>query len=1034
MPTPSRKSLLLTLVVRGAALAAVIIALTASITADPGVRFKTWTAENGLPQNSVSGIAQTPDGYLWIATYDGLARFDGLRFKIFRKSDTPALPTNRLHFLTTDDVGRLWIFPEGSPQLVLYENGAFRSFSRGVDFDFEGVPESYTENGATVFTSNGTDFVYRDGSFTSRPALVMRRELGIDKDGTVWIDDDKNYYSIRGTDVSVHPRHSDNPLVRGETLPLGSVLSQLDERTPEYGSIGKTGYARRGDAFWFFLPPGHRDMAPDLLNPRNTLARLRDGELDVSNFDQGWVHGLIIDRSGNLWMNHAGDGLLRLDAASMDADDLSDLKVEKIGQGIVRARNSFTRSFRDRQGNIWIGGYEGLQLLKDDPLIDVLSKTDGLMSDNIYAVSEDPGGEIWFGSWETSIARYANGKVDTFALNLVTAFTNLRSGRMVIGGNGYLWTRNQDRFEELALEGFGKDPAGHRPVQEIRFVAEDRTGDLWIGGSQGLLRYRNGAPTRYSEADGLPAESLVAFLQTRSGDIWVGTTAGLARLDGDRFTPFTKADGLGGEFVRSLYEDRSGTLWIGTYDSGIIRYKDGIFRTIDSSNGLFSDGVFCILEDDDGWFWINSNQGIYRVRVQDLNDVADGLASTVVSAGYGIEDGLVNVEGNGGKQPAGLRSSDGRLWFPTAGGLAVIDPKRVHRDETAPPVLIEEVKVDQQEVAPPNGELVLAPGQTALEINYTGITFSNPDRLRFRYRLEGLEDNWTEAGTRRTAYFSHLPFGEYVFRVTAANRDGVWNETGAAISIVIDRPYFRTYWFYALVSTLAVLFLGLVYFTRLRQVRSIADARELYARQLLESQEHERSRLAMELHDSLGQSLVVIRNRALLGISRRSDGEAMFGQLQEISDASAAALQETREIAHTLHPYQIEALGLPTALLSLIDKLDGSSAIKFEVNIDVKMPDVAHNVGIAVYRIAQEWLTNVLKHASAEYVSISMRSEGDVLTLQIRDDGVGFDTNTVTKSLGLNGIEERARMIGAMLEISSSPGSGASLKLSVQLK
>jgi len=345
--------------------------------------------------------------------------------------------------------------------------------------------------------------------------------------------------------------------------------------------------------------------------------------------------------------------------------------------------------------------------------------------------------------------------------------------------------------------------------------------------------------------------------------------------------------------------------------------------------------------------------------------------------------------------------------------------------------VIEEVKVDREELSDLTNGLVIEPGRTALEINYTGISFSNAPTLRFRYRLEGLEETWTDVGTRRTAYFSHLPYGEYTFRVSAGNRDGVWNERGAALQVVVERPFNRTYWFYALVSLLIAGVVGLIFYSRVSQLRRIAEARELYARELLESQERERSRLAIELHDSLGQSLVVIRNRALLGIQKKNDDHSMLEQLQEISDASATALQETREIAHTLHPYQIEALGLTTALHSLVDKIEGSSGMRFQTHIDEVPPDIPHDLAIAVYRIAQEWLTNVVKHSSSREVSVSLSAEGPRLMLTIADDGVGFDPQRVKKGLGLRGIAERSRMVGGALSIESEPGAGAELRLAV---
>lgn len=981
--------------------------------------FKTWNTESGLPQNSINSIAQTQDGYIWLATRDGLARFDGVRFKIFQKANTPELPNNRLWSLFADAAGRLWIFAENSDQLVVYEKGSFRNFRRGVDFDFTGVPEHWSEGEAAVFTNHLTDFVYSEGKFSQRAAVVRKREFGVDPNDppSLWLNDGSQYFRIRYGKVQAYPGGTENPLSIGNAVQLSPSLDPSNLILTGFGP--NTGYAKVNGAFWFFYPE----------NGRATLMRFRNGLLKASRITKTETMHVVGDRSGNLWIAGLYNGLTRIDAADMDSDDISGLKQQVFNTKNGLASDSVLALFLDREENVWIGGYKGLQLIKDDPVVRLITSKDGLPSDNIYGVVETADGSIWFGAWPDHAVQFRNGSITTYPLDLVTAFDIDRAGRLWIGYNNHIQVSGESGFELLKGPGIDTTTANGFGAGEIAFVSEDRRGNTWIGGNLGVRVYSNGAIRRYTSADGLPSEAAVAFLETRDGTIWIGTTGGLARFDGERFAAFTKNDGLKGEFIRSLYEDSDGTIWIGTYDSGVTRYRNGTFKTISKDGGLFSNGVFCILEDDEGWFWMNSSQGIYRARRQDLNDHADGRITTVTSAAYGPEDGLLNVEGNGGKQPAGLRSSDGRLWFPTAGGLAVIDPKRVHRDERAPEVLIEEIKIDQNEIADSQGEIVLAPGQTALEINYTGISFGNAERLRFRYRLEGLEEAWTEAGTRRTAYFSHLPYGEYLFRVLAANRDGVWNEQGAAIRVVVDPPYYRTYWFYALASLLFAGIVGMIYYVRVSQLRTINEARELYTRQLLESQEQERSRIAMELHDSLGQSLVVIRNRALLGLTKHDDQDAMFDQLQEISDASAVALQETREIAHTLHPYQIEALGLATALHSLVDKFEGASDIIFKVEIEQTRSDLSADTAITIYRIAQEWLTNIIKHSSAANVSISLLHVVGGLELQIADDGRGFDQQTVKKGLGLNGIEERARMIGAVLTIVSAPGDGSSLKL-----
>ena len=1006
MPAARRTSIDLTAVAISLVLAAVVAALTTFANGSTDVRFKTWNTENGLPQNSVIGIAQTHDGYIWLATFDGLARFDGVRFKIFRKHDTPELPTNRISRLFVDDQGRLWILTEDATRIVVYEGGRFKSFAKGSDFETGDMTEPWLLTNEMVLRNGDVEYVYENGAFISRPISARKLpRVVFDENLVAWIDMGDHYLTGREGSLAKVSKETNLPdkLIAGSSVEVG-------------------------DALWFALPnrrPPSIDQnelvwtGPHRLT---SLARLRGGGIETFQLRASDLAVLQVDRNQNLWIGDPAFGLRLIDADTVTNANRDNFKFETVVADALSVRDVFT----DREGNLWVCLDTGLQLLRDLAAVKVFTRADGLPSENVYSVFQDSAAGIWFGAWPAHLVHYNNGQFRAERFPILSALSVDRNSRQWVG-NTVLWYRDKDgpwrKFD---------DTYEYLPQSEINVIAEDTSGNIWFGGpKRNLTRWDGKALTPFTINDGLPSDSVTAFLQTRDGTIWIGTTAGIARFDSERFVPVTNTNGTVPAYVRSLYEDSDGTLWIGTYDSGITRFKDGKVVQITTEHGLFSNGVFCILEDDEGWFWMNSNQGIYRVRRSDLSDFADGVTASITSASYGPEDGLLNVEGNGGKQPAGLKAADGRMWFPTAGGMAVVDPKSVHREERAPEVVIEEVKVDREELSDLTNGLVIEPGRTALEINYTGISFSNAPTLRFRYRLEGLEETWTDVGTRRTAYFSHLPYGEYTFRVSAGNRDGVWNERGAALQVVVERPFNRTYWFYALVSLLIAGVVGLIFYSRVSQLRRIAEARELYARELLESQERERSRLAIELHDSLGQSLVVIRNRALLGIQKKNDDHSMLEQLQEISDASATALQETREIAHTLHPYQIEALGLTTALHSLVDKIEGSSGMRFQTHIDEVPPDIPHDLAIAIYRIAQEWLTNVVKHSSSREVSVSLSAEGPRLMLTIADDGVGFDPQRVKKGLGLRGIAERSRMVGGALSIESEPGAGAELRLAV---
>jgi signal transduction histidine kinase len=485
----------------------------------------------------------------------------------------------------------------------------------------------------------------------------------------------------------------------------------------------------------------------------------------------------------------------------------------------------------------------------------------------------------------------------------------------------------------------------------------------------------------------------------------------LARFTNGRFTNWTERDGLPSKFVRALYEDRDGVLWIGTYDGGLGRFKDGKFTRYTVREGMFDNGVFQILEDDRGQFWMSSNRGIHRVNKRELNEFAEGRRRAITSVSYGKSDGMLNAECNGGCWPAGLKTRDGKLWFPTQEGAAVIDPQALPTNSQPPSVVIEAVLLDRSPVAAPresaadfpaqnNGALTrrpaasplrIPPDNLDLEIQYTALSFINSERLRFKYQLKGWDHDWVEAGTRRAAYYSHVEPGHYTFTVLAANSDGVWNETGASLALVVLPAWYETWWFRALLAAALAGVTFAFYRARIRRLQREQAAQQQFSRGLIESEEQERKRIAAELHDSLGQNLLVIKNRAAMA---KSPGASTSQELDEIARLAAQSIEEVREISQNLRPYQLDRLGLTRALHGLVKKVSASSKLKCAAYITPVDRVFASEAETNLFRIVQEALNNVLKHSGATEARVVVERDETQVRLLIEDNGRGFDPNS----------------------------------------
>ena len=972
-----------------------------------GGRFDNWTTENGLPQNSINAILQTRDGYIWMATFGGLVRYDGVQFTVFTRGNTKGLGSNRALCLMETSDGALWVGTEDGGVSRLKE-GTFTHYTTA-----DGLPENNIwgfvaddENRLVVVTHHGA-VCWQDDRFV--PQSFTRKTIN-DASWAIY------YYQA----------HNRTRLLEEPGSPLESLRAKLPDQTVT--SV----YIDGNNGIW--------------VGAKNALMRMQDGVLTSFGEKHGVPGSAVVrwyeDRQGAIWMGTEGAGVLRFNDGRFNryttADGLSS--------------DSISAIFQDREGTMWIGtSNAGLNRLKRQVIIDY-SDHDGLIGKNAYPIYQDRSSDIWIGCGglfrfrEGKFTRYEHAappglRADERPFVVPTALFKDRSGVLWMGAVGGLYTFESGRFTREKILPW---------PTFIWCIYQTSDGSMWFGCEAGLVRYevRNevGYEAKYSAgrvevfntANGLASNDVKIIRDDGEGGLWLGTWGGLSHLKDGKLTSYRQKDGLPSDRVRSLYLDQDGALWIGTYDGGLARLKDGRFTQYTTKNGLFDEGVFQILEDARGNLWMSCNRGIYRAAKQQLNDLAEGRIQRICCVSYGVQDGMLNAECNGGRQPAGIKASDGKLWFPTLDGVVVIDPDAVPLNTQPPPVMIENAIIDRDAVDIRTG-VTVGPGKQNLEIGYAGLSFINAGKVAFKYMLEGLDRDWIDAGSRRTAYYSHLPPGDYVFKVIAANSDGVWNLEGASLHIVVIPPIWRTWWFDALMVLAIGAILIVAYRRRVSQLEKANLAQAEFSRRLIQSQETERKRIAAELHDGLAQNLLVIKNRAVLGLAPAGEGKEAKVQLDEISSTVTQALEEVRSIAHNLRPYQLDRLGLTMALESMVRKVSESSTITFSADLDPVDGLLVPDAEINLYRIVQEAVNNIVKHSGATRAQVTVMRDAAGLTVSIHDNGAGFSPQAAgtggshKQGMGLTGIAERARILGAKLTLNSAPGNGTTIALRLAL-
>ena len=968
----------------------------AATTLVEGYSIRVWRTEDGLPQNTVTSAVQTRDGYLWFGTHSGLARFDGERFEVFDTANTPEMTDPRINCLFEDERGTLWIGQE-TDVVRRDAEGRFERLSFPSETGNDRlVAIGSDEDGKLWALSTSGSLGSLDGG-QRIPSIIAPAHGGImgfsrHERGQIWLMENSRAFRLehgRVVPVRFAPVREIEYVDALAASRDGGVWVCLDGRLRKWDGTRWT--EDRGP---FPGPP----------NPAPSCLELRDGTLALGTLQQGLY--LVF-----------GDG-----RPAVHLDQSNGLP-----------ENWVRFLYEDREGNLWVGaGAAGLASIRPSAL-SVLNSPDHWQGYSVHCVAPGQKGSLWIGTEGGGVYHYSAGQWSHYDYTKVGnpyiwSLTETASGEVWMGN---YWWGGPFRLEQGR---FVPPPGVDEKSPPVLALMTDRlTGDLLVGRRDGLVRLKKDRMVQLVSSTDFSVADAAALAQEQNGTIWCAfTQGGLARVGNGKVTLFGRKDGLASEALQCLHLDSDGALWIGTADGGLSRYKEGRFTNLNVTRGLIDNSICHILDDGIGYFWLSTHHGLQRIAKAELNRCADGMLTVVNGQVYDQNDGLPIIEFTGGLEAAGCKTADGRLWFPSSKALVSVDPARIQPNPTPPPVVIESLLIDGQAVAPDHGivRARIAPDHQRLEFRFSGLSYVAPDRVLFKYRLDGVDRTWVEAGPKRTAFYSKLPAGNYHFHVIACNSDGVWNQAGAALAFSVAPFFWQTWWFIG-ASTLLILLL-VVWLVRLVTHRRMEKRLEQLERQ--NALERERARIAQDIHDDIGTSLIRI---AMFSQPRQNALDHPQQTATVLSRIYSTAREMTRsldEIVWAIDPRHDTLESLIRYMGRFAQESLGAANIRCRLDVPLEVPawpltaETRHNLFLAY----KEALNNVVKHAGATEVRISVEVRSHDFILLLRDNGRGFDREQppsneggrIASGNGLRNIEGRISRIGGRCEISSQFGKG----------
>ena len=954
-----------------------------------------WTYADGAPAE-VFALAQTADGYLWIGTTTGLFRFDGIHFQGYESISASALEGRNVCSLLAMPDGGLWIgfasggvsyLKDGQVKNYREKDGAPSNSVRALAVDRRGVIWAAALGGLARFDGAKWTRVGSDWNIAGVPTTDL-----VDRQGTLWVASGSNIYSLREG-----ARHFQ---IVANGVGYITRLTQAPDGTVWMSALG----------IW---------VQPIPLPAKGAQSHPR---LIVSSL------AILADDQGSLWATTLVEGLYRLadpESLAGRTDKAVDASAESFTQKDGLSSDHIESILEDREGNIWIGTSAGLDRFRQSTVVPVAFPPAYLY----FSLLNGDQGSVWVVSQDHPTNRITNGRLigtDALASKVPSSICTYRDA------NGTVWANTMDYLRRI----------DGRKISDIRYpnysgsnhdlsgtglaMTADRAGNLWISlKDKGVYRLENGHWTSLGSMGGPSGFALSAFTDS-IGRIWFGyLDKSVVMVNGGNIRVFTEKDGATVGKVRSIH-GRDSHVWIAG-DNGVAFFDGRDFRTLTSADGGSFHDVFGVLETADHSLWFSETRGIVLVPPSELGAFEADAKHRVSYRLFDRLDGLPEQLQKSTANPSLIEGNDKRLWFATTQGVVWVDPKRISYNPLIPPVSIESVTADGKCLRA-HSSLQLPPRTSGLRIAYTALSLTIPERVRFKYKLDGVDSDWQEASSRREAAYTNLGPGSYHFHVIACNNDGVWNERGSTLSFIILPAFYQTYWFRAMEWMAAAGLLWLLYWLRLRQVTWQIHER-------LDTKLEERERIARELHDTLLQGFqgLILRFQAVMKLLPK-DGAA-FPMMVEALDRADLVLIEGRQSVRDLREAEISRRSLSESLMKCGEELEPQHSSQFSVAVLGTPLTLSPVVCSEVERIAREAIMNAFQHSRAVRIEVELTYGSARLCIRVRDNGIGIDEGTLNKGKighwGLSGMRERAQKIGAQLNIRSTAKAGTEIELLV---